>query len=226
MGEVYRARDTTLERDVALKIITPDAARDPDAVRRFTREAQAASALNHPNIISVFDVGDCQAGPFIVMELVDGRTLRHILPEQSGLETLIQIGRQVARALAVAHTAGIVHRDIKPENVMVRADGYVKVLDFGLARVTRPEVDSDAITELPATTHKPYISTGRAVLGTVAYMSPEQARGDVFGSATDIFALGLVFYELATGRHPFASAIQGGDAKISLIARIDRKSVV
>ena len=218
MGEVYRARDTKLERDVAVKVIHPDAAGDPTAVNRFTREAQAASALNHPNIVSVFDFGECDAGPFIVMEMIEGRTLRAILRTTPGIETWPDIGRQVARALGVAHAAGIVHRDIKPENVMVRGDGYVKVLDFGLARASKPEIDSEASTLTqagPASITGP----GGFVVGTVAYMSPEQARGIAVDSASDIFALGLVFYELATGRHPFAAAGQTGDG-VSIVARM------
>jgi predicted ATPase len=218
MGEVYRARDTKLERDVAVKIIHPDAADDPTAVNRFTREAQAASALNHPNIVSVFDFGECAAGPFIVMEMIEGRTLRAILRATPGIETWPDIGRQVARALGVAHAAGIVHRDIKPENVMVRDDGYVKVLDFGLARAIRPEADSEASTTVqagPASITGP----GGFVIGTVAYMSPEQARGGMVDSASDIFALGLLFYELATGRHPFTAAGQTGDG-VSIVARM------
>ena len=218
MGEVYRAHDTKLGRDVAVKIILPDAARDPAALRRFTREAQAASALNHPNIVSVFDFGECEAGPFIVMEMIEGRTLRSLLRSAPGIEALVDIGRQVARALSAAHAAGIVHRDIKPENVMVRDDGYVKVLDFGLARASRPDTDSEAVTTMraaPAT----MTGAGEFVLGTVAYMSPEQARGDAVDSATDIFALGLVFYELATGRHPFAAAGTAGDG-VSIVARM------
>jgi serine/threonine protein kinase len=223
MGEVYRARDTKLERDVAVKIIHPDAAADPAAVQRFTREAQAASALNHPNIVSVFDFGDCDAGPFIVMEMIEGRTLRSMLrvtsgSETSGLETWADIGRQVARALGVAHAAGIVHRDIKPENVMVRNDGYVKVLDFGLARATRFEADPGASTTGHPGPGPATITGGGLVVGTVAYMSPEQARGAAVDRATDIFALGLVFYELATGRHPFAAA--GSSDGVGIVARM------
>ncbi len=218
MGEVYRARDTKLERDVAVKVIHPDAAGDPTAVSRFTREAQAASALNHPNIVSVFDFGECDAGPYIVMEMIEGRTLRTILRTTPGIETWADIGRQVARALGVAHAAGIVHRDIKPENVMVRGDGYVKVLDFGLARASRADADSEASTTIQAGGAS-ITGPGGFVIGTVAYMSPEQARGLAVDCASDIFALGLVFYELATGRHPFAAAGQTGD-NVSIVARM------
>lgn len=212
MGEVYRARDTSLDRDVALKIIGAETAADPNASLRFAREAQAASALNHPNIVTVFDSGSCEAGPFLVMELVDGRTLRALLTEPLGLRGVTGIGRQIARALAVAHAAGIVHRDIKPENVMVRPDGYVKVLDFGLARFDRQDASADTTT---ASTGATALHTGQAAIGTVAYMSPEQARGETATGATDVFALGLVFYELATGRHPFA-----GGSTLGVVARM------
>jgi hypothetical protein len=213
MGEVYRARDTSLERDVALKIISEKAAAGPDAARRFAREAQAASALNHPNIVTVFDVGACESGPFLVMELVAGQTLRALLTRQPGAEDVTAIGRQIARALAVAHGAGIVHRDIKPENVMVRSDGYVKVLDFGLARVAPRTAGPSATTIVAADPHS--LHTGDTVMGTAAYLSPEQVRGEPVTSATDVFALGLVFYELATGQHPFAAG-----SMLGVIARM------
>src|SRR5262245_46231014 len=171
MGEVYRARDTSLDRDVALKIISATQAAEPGLLKRFAREAQAASALNHPNIVTVFDAGESEAGPYLVMELVAGRTLRGILRESLALPA----GAEIARALAVAHAAGIVHRDIKPENVMVREDGYVKVLDFGLARVVPRGPDSDVHTTDASTGGQ---FTGTAVIGTAAYMSPEQARGE------------------------------------------------
>ena len=214
MGEVYRARDLTLDRDVGLKVIASAAAVDDTAVRRFLREAQAASALNHPNIVSVFDVGDCETGPYIVMELVEGHTLRSLLHTAPGPETLKRVGSQVARALAAAHAAGIVHRDIKPDNVMVRSDGYVKVLDFGLARTMRAPADDDAETVVPGSALAAVTGRGE-VLGTVAYMSPEQARGEPVNAASDIFSLGIAFYELVTGRHPFDA-----EAKVSMVARM------
>jgi hypothetical protein len=215
MGEVYQARDTALERDVAVKIISAASADDPDALLRFAREAQAASALNHPNIITVFDVGACDGGPYLVMELVAGRTLRAIATRPRVTAVMLDIGRQVARALAVAHGAGIVHRDIKPENVMVRSDGYVKVLDFGLARIARPVAEPSADTTNASTGMGVALNTGGAVVGTAAYMSPEQARGEPVTSATDVFALGLLMYELTAGRHPFAA---GGT--LGIVARM------
>ncbi|MGE0885280.1 MAG: protein kinase [Blastocatellales bacterium] len=197
MGEVWLAEDTRLKRKVALKLLPAELTADAERVRRFEQEAQAASALNHPNIITVYDIGDSEAGRYIVMELVAGRTLRELIADNNSLETLLSLGQQTAKALHAAHAAGITHRDIKPDNIMMRDDGYVKVLDFGLARL-RPatENDSEAATLAQQT-------TPGALLGTVAYMSPEQARGETVSHPSDVFALGIVFYELATGRHPF-----------------------
>jgi len=197
MGEVWLAEDTRLKRKVALKLLPAELTADVERVRRFEQEAQAASALNHPNIITVYDIGECEAGRFIVMELVAGRALRAVIAEDTSTETLLTLGAQMAKALSAAHAAGITHRDIKPDNIMVREDGYVKVLDFGLARL-RPatENDSEAATLAQQT-------TPGTVMGTVAYMSPEQASGQSVSHASDIFALGIVLYELATGRHPF-----------------------
>jgi predicted ATPase len=197
MGQVYRALDPRLDREVAIKVVAERLTRDGSAVDRFVREAHAASRLNHPNIVTIHEIGETEAGRFIVMELVEGKTLRELIAERPANESVVDIGRQIAKALAAAHAAGIVHRDIKPENVMVRSDGYVKVLDFGLARLMPPEgVSSEGLTE--------NATEAGAVLGTLRYMAPEQARGEPVGAAADIFALGLVLYELVTGRHPFA----------------------
>lgn len=191
MGEIYLARDTRLGRSVAVKLL-PNAHRlDPERIRRFEREAQAASALNHPNIVTVYDIGECDLGRFIVMEQVVGQTLREVLDSGPGLDSLGLLGGQIAKALAVAHSAGIVHRDIKPANIMIRKDGYLKVLDFGLARLLQG--DSASLDDT---------NPGR-VIGTVAYMSPEQARGENPGAPSDVFSLGIIFYEIATGKHPF-----------------------
>ena len=168
---------------------------DSERVRRFEREARAASALNHPNIITIYDIGTCDAGRYMVMELVEGQTLREILDAGSASASLSPVGGQIAKALAVAHAAGIIHRDIKPANIMVRKDGYVKILDFGLARLVH-EAEGRASLE---------VTNPGQVLGTAAYMSPEQVRADNVGAASDVFSLGIIFYEMATGQHPFCA---------------------
>jgi hypothetical protein len=196
MGEVYLAEDTQLERKVALKLLPAEFTRDEERVRRFIQEAKAASALNHPHIVTIHEIGEAEVGRFIVMELVEGQTLRS-LSKPCQADLLVNLGGQIAKALIATHAAGITHRDIKPDNIMLRDDGYVKILDFGLARLMpATATDSEAATLVQQT-------TPGALLGTVAYMSPEQARGEPATPATDIFALGIVFYELATGQHPF-----------------------
>jgi len=198
MGEVYLARDPRLGRDLALKVLPSHAIGDDVALERFMREARTASALNHPNVVTIYEIGEAELGRFIAMELVEGQTLRALIDRRPEVEPLAQIGAQTARALSVAHAAGIVHRDVKPENVMVRRDGLVKVLDFGLARLfTAPDGRSKA----PGGATR----AGEAV-GTLRYMSPEQACGEVVDSATDVFSLGLVLFELATGAHPFSAS--------------------
>ncbi len=197
MGEVYRARDSRLAREVAIKLLPAASTRDADRLRRFEQEARAASALNHPNIITIHEIGESDAGRFIVMELVKGRTLRSIGKPISP-DLLAAWARQSAEALRVAHAAGIVHRDIKPENIMVREDGYVKVLDFGLARLS-PGLFSDNSGGASALTDP------GTMLGTLRYMAPEQTRSEPATPASDVFALGVVFYELAAGQHPFNS---------------------
>jgi len=195
MGEVYRVRDTRLKREVAIKILPAALAADAGRLRRFEQEARAASALNHPNIITVHEIGESGAGRFIVMELVEGLTLRAMIGQSFAADSLARLGSQIAKALSVAHNAGITHRDIKPENIMLRNDGYVKVLDFGLARLVPAKLDKEAVTLQD--------TNPGGMLGTIAYMSPEQARGESAGHSSDIFSLGLIFYEIATGKHPF-----------------------
>jgi serine/threonine protein kinase len=200
MGEVYLARDHRLGRELALKLLPRQATDDPAAVERFVREARAASALNHPNVITIYEIGEAEAGRYIAMELVRGETLRALTSAApQSTDEVARLGGQIARALAVAHAAGIVHRDVKPENVMVRPDGYVKVLDFGIARLVATDAGRMTAAEAAPTVF------GRAV-GTLRYMSPEQACGEAVTAATDIFSLGLVLHELATGTHPFATA--------------------
>lgn len=204
MGEVFHAVDTRLNRAVAIKVMHQSSSGLEAAVVRFLREARAASALNHPNIVTIHDVGETPTGDrFIVQEFVEGRTLRSVLENAVDLGTAIDIARQVARALSAAHAAGIVHRDVKPENVMVRGDGYVKVLDFGLARVEDP-LGSERSTRTNLDT------APGTLLGTTAYMSPEAAQAGVAGPAADVFALGVVLYEMTTGRRPFVAATSIG----------------
>jgi predicted ATPase/serine/threonine protein kinase len=193
MGEVYLARDTRLGRNVAIKLLPNSQGLDAEHVRRFEREARAASALNHPNIVTIYDIGTCDAGRFIVMELVEGQALRDILDDGPVVASLAPVGGQIAKALAVAHAAGIIHRDIKPANILLRKDGYIKVLDFGLARLAHEAEGPRALD----------VTNPGQVLGTVAYMSPEQAQGENVGSSSDVFSLGIIFYEMATGAHPF-----------------------
>jgi TolB-like protein/Tfp pilus assembly protein PilF len=199
MGEVWLAEDTRLGRKVALKLLPAEFTENSERVRRFTQEAKAASALNHPNIISVYDIGECESGRFIVMEFVAGKTLRSVITSDNSPETFFALGHQMARGLSAAHAAGITHRDIKPDNIMVRDDGYIKMLDFGLARLL-PTTSSD-----PEAMTLAQQTTPGTVMGTLAYMSPEQASGESVGSSSDVFALGIVLYELATGHHPFKS---------------------
>jgi hypothetical protein len=195
MGEVYLAHDDRLRRDVALKLMAPRLEHEARAVDRFIREALAVSALNHPNIVTIHETGEAPAGRFIVMELVQGRSLREVIREGTTVDQARDLARQVAEALAVAHARQIVHRDVKPDNVMVREDGYVKVLDFGLARIAMTEHAGEATISAETRTG--------LVLGTIGYLSPEQARGEAVTTASDVFALGILLYELLTGQHPF-----------------------
>jgi predicted ATPase len=198
MGVVYKAHDAQLDRHVALKFLPAEYAGSDDRLSRFLHEARTASALNHPHICTIHALGEHQSRPFIVMEFVEGQTLRARMADRPEIEERVRWVFQVALALAAAHDAGVVHRDIKPENIMVRDDGYVKVLDFGLAR--RGPISCELSSgDLPST-------VPGALLGTAAYMSPEQTRGQIAESASDIFSLGIVAYELLTSRHPFDAA--------------------
>ena len=205
MGEVYRAQDPRLSREVALKVIRRALTIGPDgqdeALDRLLREAVLASALNHPNIVTIYETGVVDTDRYIAMELIEGATLRQVAAQGLAIGRAIAIARQVSEALAVAHAAQIVHRDIKPDNVMVRPDGYAKLLDFGLARI-QPDVFTMGSTG-PAT------ETG-VLLGTIGYMAPEQARGEMVSQEADVFALGVLLYELVTGRHPFMTTSQLG----------------
>ena len=201
MGEVYRARDTRLGREVAVKVLPSAFAADLERLTRFEREARSASALSHPNIVAIYDVGSADSVSYIAMELVSGRPLRALLGAPLPLRQLLQIGAQIAEGLSKAHGAGIVHRDLKPENVMVNEDGLVKILDFGLAKLTQ---SSGAIAS-PGTQGPTLVAETEPgiVMGTVGYMSPEQALGRAVDFRSDQFALGAMLYEMATGRQPF-----------------------
>jgi len=203
MGEVYLARDTRLGRKIALKFLSGDYTKDEDRVRRFQQEARAASALNHPNLITIFEIGEVDSVHFISTEFIEGETLRRRLARRLSNAEIFEVAIQVGSALATAHTAGITHRDIKPENIMVRPDGVVKVLDFGLAKLTEP-TDPGASTIDPGALTKKVVDTSPGVvMGTVSYMSPEQARGLTVDARTDIFSFGVVLYEMTAGRVPF-----------------------
>jgi serine/threonine-protein kinase len=202
MGEVYLARDTRLGRKIALKFLSAEFTRDEDRVRRFQQEARAASALNHPNLITIFEIGQVESVHFISTEFIEGETLRQRMASPMTTSEICEVGIQVASALAAAHSAGITHRDIKPENIMVRPDGVVKVLDFGLAKLAE-RVDSADASDPTAITQKVVETDPGVVMGTISYMSPEQARGGAVDSRTDVYSLGVVMYEMIAGRVPF-----------------------
>jgi serine/threonine protein kinase len=199
MGEVYRARDTRLGRDVAIKVLPEAFARDVERLRRFETEARAVAALNHPNILSIHDIGTHEGAPYLVSECLEGHSLRQ---ESSGgalpLRRAIEYGTQIAHGLAAAHDKSIVHRDLKPENIFVTQDGRVKILDFGLAKLVRPESAEGEGATLEAVP-----TSAGAVLGTVGYMSPEQVKGEAADARSDIFALGTILYEMLSGQRAF-----------------------
>jgi eukaryotic-like serine/threonine-protein kinase len=204
MGTVYLANDTRLGRNAALKLLPSHLINNPERVRRFQREARTASALNHPNIITIYDFGQENGRDYIVSEFVEGHTLRaYVGKPELTLNQILDLAVQVASALDAAHTAGIVHRDIKPENIMLRPDGYAKVLDFGLAKLTEPESGSDETKITGSALSSEFETRAGIVVGTVNYMSPEQARGQTVDGRSDLFSLGVVLYELITGHQPF-----------------------
>ncbi|HDT13966.1 MAG TPA: serine/threonine protein kinase, partial [Candidatus Aminicenantes bacterium] len=203
MGEVYRALDTNLNREVALKILPADLAADPIRLERFHREARAVAGLNHPHIVHMYSVETVEGLSFLTMELVEGEELAARIPEKGlPLAGVLRIGRAVASALAEAHSKGIIHRDLKASNVMVTADGRIKVLDFGLAKLAQPREPVEAPPDTDHTVAMELTGQG-SVLGTAPYMSPEQLRGEEVDARTDIFALGVLLHELATGVRPF-----------------------
>jgi len=199
MGEVYRATDERLARDVAVKVLKSSFSGDPDRLRRFELEARAAAALSHPSIVAIYDIGTHEGSPYIVSELLQGRTLRELLPGPLSLRHAAEYGLQIAEGLVAAHEKGIVHRDLKPENLFITREGRVKILDFGIAKLTSPDGSKGSSLENMTTQTK-----AGSILGTVCYMSPEQVRGKLVDHRSDIFSLGAILYEMVTAKRAFA----------------------